>query len=166
MGSETLQLRDIHLPDPVFWWPPAPGWWALLGLLIALFALVFFVLKIKKQRRVRSVALRELEKLSSEFSDRQDGLWLAKKLSILLRRICLSYFPRADVAGLTGEKWLRFLDEGLAHKKWPDRFSKGIGRTLISAPYQSEVEVDGEALLSLCSDWVHTLPSLKAGGRR
>jgi len=39
------QLRDIHLPEAVSWWPLAPGWWLLMvltclllvGLLICLY---------------------------------------------------------------------------------------------------------------------------------
>ncbi|PCJ36311.1 MAG: hypothetical protein COA75_07800 [Cellvibrionales bacterium] len=30
------QLRDIHLPEAVPWWPPAPGWWIVAALLLAL----------------------------------------------------------------------------------------------------------------------------------
>jgi len=30
------QLRDIHLPEAVHWWPPAPGWWIVAALLLAL----------------------------------------------------------------------------------------------------------------------------------
>ncbi|MBQ0718988.1 MAG: DUF4381 domain-containing protein [Gammaproteobacteria bacterium] len=30
------QLRDIHLPQAVHWWPPAPGWWLVGVLLLAL----------------------------------------------------------------------------------------------------------------------------------
>lgn len=37
--SELLQqLRDIHSPVPPSAWPPAPGWWILAGMLIALIA--------------------------------------------------------------------------------------------------------------------------------
>jgi hypothetical protein len=34
-APDPLQdLRDVHLPDPISWWPPAFGWWMIMGLLI------------------------------------------------------------------------------------------------------------------------------------
>ncbi len=37
MNNPALeQLRDIHLPQSVHWWPPAPGWWIVAALLLAL----------------------------------------------------------------------------------------------------------------------------------
>ena len=30
------QLRDIHLPEPISWWPLAPGWWLLIIIALAL----------------------------------------------------------------------------------------------------------------------------------
>ena len=38
MNNPLDQLRDIHLPDALQWWPPAPGWW-----LLALFNILAFV---------------------------------------------------------------------------------------------------------------------------
>ena len=37
MNNPALeQLRDIHLPQAVHWWPPAPGWWIVAALILAL----------------------------------------------------------------------------------------------------------------------------------
>lgn len=49
MTPEPLaQLRDIHLPEAVGWWPPAPGWWLLALLLVA--ALVYGLLWWRRRR--------------------------------------------------------------------------------------------------------------------
>ncbi len=163
--TETLPLRDIHLPEPVSWWPPAPGWWALLGLIILLFCSILAFRTIQRRRSVRVAALKALKEISANFASDHDAQRLAKSLSILIRRICLSYFPRAEVAGLTGEPWLNFLDGCLDWGKVSDRFSEGTGRILITAPYQPKVEIDGDKLIFLCTHWIQALPLLKAGKR-
>ena len=31
-APDPLQdLRDVHMPDPISWWPPAFGWWMIMG---------------------------------------------------------------------------------------------------------------------------------------
>lgn len=162
MGEDpAMQLRDIHLPDPVSWWPPAPGWWMLLVMSILLFFSVRGFLRMKKARRVRVAAMNELESLSVVFNQTQDAHRLVKALSVLLRRICLSYYPRFNVAGLTGEAWLAFLDKHPEGKKAHVHFSEGFGRTLITAPYQAKAEIDGEGLVQLCKEWITALPPLE-----
>ncbi len=160
-GPATLTLRDIHLPDAVSWWPPAPGWWILLALCVVLVFSVWLFRKIKKSRSVRVAALKELELISEKFSRENDTHQLVKSLSTLLRRICLSYFPRREVAGLTGEKWLVFLDNCLDWGNVSERFSQGAGRALITAPYQPQVNLKGQQLLDICQHWIKTLPLLK-----
>jgi hypothetical protein len=33
-GDPLAELRGIHLPDPISWWPLAPGWWVLIIIFI------------------------------------------------------------------------------------------------------------------------------------
>ena len=46
MDSNTLlsQLRDIHSPAPIPFWPLAPGWWLLLGLFIIALSVGIYLL--------------------------------------------------------------------------------------------------------------------------
>jgi hypothetical protein len=38
MQADSLaQLRDIQLPEPISWWPLAPGWWVLIILATGIF---------------------------------------------------------------------------------------------------------------------------------
>lgn len=133
MDPSTLPLRDLHLPDPVGWWPPAPGWWVLLALAaIAAVWLTLRWLEARRRQAPRRFALRRFKALCREYAKDGDGVRLSRELSALLRRTMLAYAPRADVAGLTGERWLEFLDRGLDRPHFRD----GDGRALLDWPYR------------------------------
>ncbi len=154
----SLQLRDIHLPDAISWWPPAPGWWGLLLLVVLVVLSIKTFVEMRQRREARATAIKSLETLTHSFEQDRNQHKLVSALSVLLRRICLSYYPRKEVAGLSGEAWLGFLDTHLGKSNQTTPFSKGPGRILVTAPYQDLIEIDGQALLSLCRDWIKTLP--------
>ncbi|MCF6266469.1 MAG: DUF4381 domain-containing protein [Desulfuromusa sp.] len=157
MTSANLPLRDIHLPDPVGWWPLAPGWWALCGLLILLLVFLWGGRRFWQRRRLRHLALKKLEELSA-LPDAE----LVTALSRLLRQTAISHFPRQDCAGLSGQAWLDFLNQ-----PFDDRpFNSGVGCCLSDAPYQRETQIDASALVDLCRRWLKKLPPQSLNLRR
>lgn len=153
----ALPLRDIHLPAAVGWWPPAPGWWLLLGLLLILGLALLALRRFRRRRRLRRLALRQLSAL-----EQLPGRELATRLSRLLRQAAISHYPRHEAAGLSGAAWLAFLD-----RPFKDRpFSTGVGRCLADAPYRPAVEVESAALLALCRRWLQKLPPQPRSPRR
>lgn len=124
-------LRDYHLPEPISWWPLAPGWWLLAALAMVIAAAVALW---RRQRRRRHhaarLAARELSALRTAWQSNGDALALLRGLSQLTRRFCLARFPADRVAGLHGDAWLSYLAA-----KGAQPFIDGVGRWLISAPY-------------------------------
>ena len=161
LNAAELPLRDIHLPDAISWWPLAPGWWILLGLIIICVALVWWWLRRKAAMRVRVAALDEWQQLMERYQAEQNNSQLVQGLSILMRRVALSYYPRETVAGLSGEAWLRYLD-GAHSLPQTNSFSDGAGRLLLAGPYQQQIDGDVLALHALCGEWLARLPGLKA----
>ncbi|MBF0614330.1 MAG: DUF4381 domain-containing protein [Magnetococcales bacterium] len=152
--ATPLALRDIHLPDPISWWPPALGWWLLLLLTILLTLGWLFWHRQAKRYQLRRTALAELTRIAQQHAQNPDDRLLAAQLSMLLRRICLQHYPRDQVAGVSGTAWLQFLDQPL-----PDRpFSQGEGQVLIRAPFEPMPRLHPEALLTLCRRWILALP--------
>lgn len=157
-GGEQLALRDIHLPDGIAWWPPAPGWWGLLGLIVVIAGITFFLYRRWQRRRLYRAAGHELNRIQTALAQHGDAQQFIQSISIWLRRVCLSCYPRAEVAGLTGRDWLAFLDQQWTADKPEPRFSQELGQLLITAPYQPHSDIDSEALLQLCRDWLRQLP--------
>ncbi len=157
IDPQALPLLDIHLPAPVSWWPPATGWWLLLGLALALLAALVFLWRHRVGSRYRRLALREIDQL-----EQLPPAELAAALAQLLRRAALCHFPRRDCAGLSGEAWLEFLDRPFGDRP----FSQGVGRCLLDAPYRPEPAFDSQALLALCRRWLKQLPTRRTAPRR
>ncbi|MEX2125416.1 MAG: DUF4381 domain-containing protein [Woeseia sp.] len=152
MDPEQIPLRDLHLPDATGWWPLAPGWWLLLGLVALGILLLLRKAWLKwRQDAPRRFALKELARVQAAYYAERDPVTLGLRLSQLLRRTMLAYSPRKQVAGLTGREWLEWLDRGLDEKL----FSEGPGRSLQDLPYRradagadsAPRDVDAEGLI-------------------
>jgi hypothetical protein len=147
-----LPLRDIHLPDPVLWWPPAPGWWLLLALTIGAGLIIWYWRSSGFARRqLYRQALAELDRIESRFGQQHSEREVLESLSVLLRRIAVNRYPRTQVASLTGNRWLQFLDSAIGTAE----FSQGSGRTLAEAPYNPSLRIDNiPDVMDLCRRWL------------
>lgn len=127
-------LNDIVLPGAVPWWPPAPGWYALLAILSAVFLWWSFRgLKAWRRNTYRRQALRELVSIESR------GAAAASEIPRLLKRAALSAWPRAQIAALHGAEWHAFLDQSAAE----GAFADGVGPLLDRVSYGAS---DGRAI--------------------
>jgi hypothetical protein len=156
MNPTLLDLKDIHEPEAIDWWPPAIGWWILA---VAIPLLVIFLIWLYK-RLTRKTAIKTAQKMLAEIKQdaMRDSSRKLSDLSVLLRRVAISVSPRTTAAGLTGRQWLAFLDRSV--KGMP--FSEGAGQLLADAPYRNTPPTESEIaqLINLCEDW------LKAQGKR
>ncbi len=150
--QQALQLRDIHLPPPPPFWPPAPGWWIVAALMLMLLVWVGFVLwKRERIRRRRQRVMDALNRLERELATGRSAEGLAS-ISLLLRRLALTRFPRERIAVLSGDAWLRFLDESGGN----GRFAMGPGRVLADGPYRRTLpaDMDVPGFVALVREWV------------
>jgi hypothetical protein len=166
--AAQLALRDIHLPGLIAWWPPAPGWWLLAALALA--GLAAFALYYRSGRH-RRAALRVTAKVRAALEQGAEPVECLQRVSTTLRRFAMTTAdqqsvaslravggiterPDSDeVAGLIGQRWLRYLDS-----RWQrDEFSGGAGRLLLAAPYARPDTIERRQALdltALCADWL------------
>ena len=144
------QLRDIHLPEPVSWWPPAPGWW-LLGVLLAvavaglLYGSRRYLLATAWRRQGRRLLVRQYRLWQLDHDDQR----YLQGVNEVLKRTALRCFPEAEVAALSGQRWTRFLDRHL--KPGAGSFSDG---PLALGPYCAEpMEADLAKVQQLALRW-------------
>ena len=151
MNPAELPIRDLHLPDAIGIWPLAPGWWIVIALTVV--ALIWLVRRLVLRRArgaMRRHALRRLAALEREYLEHRDAVKFATALSALVRRTMLAYAPRQEVAGLTGESWLEWLDHDLATPCFLD----GDGRALVTMPYRGPAQQIDQSQIAMLVDAV------------
>jgi hypothetical protein len=77
------------------------------------------------------LALAELAVIEGELQQPERRARALAEIPVLLKWTALSAFPRSDVADLSGEKWLAFLDKTIGGKN----FTEGEGRLLPELAY-------------------------------
>lgn len=149
-SQELAQLRDIHLPDAVGWWPLAPGWYVLAITIIIVFLLLgFFLTRHYVRGRARRQALRLLSSFQQQYEKEANSQSGAARISELLKRVALIYFPREQVAGLQGDPWITFLDSTAKGVDF-----KSMRVELLEVPYQPTTKCDLHRLFNMARTWI------------
>jgi len=80
------ELRDVHMPDPISWWPPAFGWWAIMVVLVMVVSLVLWGRAYRQRTRPRRVALVQLEEVKKHYAVYSDDQWVITQVSNLFQQ--------------------------------------------------------------------------------
>jgi len=174
MGNEDplSQLADIHLPEPIGFWPPAPGWWVVglivLGLMI--WAAIKVFSRLRQERRYR-FARRELDaclrqyrqrsadaSMNAESQARQDYI---NDVNSVLRRVALKHFNRGDVAGLSDRRWVDFIE----HHGDASLMDDSLREALAQGRFAPKCDIDPLRLHEMARRWIKSLYSTKIGDR-
>jgi hypothetical protein len=163
-SAELLaQLADIHLPPPVSFWPPAPGWWVLAFVVLALLIwLVAKWLEAARQRKICAYALQELDDVYNVYLERAAGgatqadearLLFVNQVNAVLRRVALWHYPGSGIASLGGTQWVDFIRKKGESSPMSDEIAEAISR----GRFQTRCEVDPEQLYRFAERWIANL---------
>ncbi len=141
------QLKDVHLPEQIGWWPLAWGWWVLMAIVLtSLIAGILWYLHRRKQRLMQRLALAELAAIQVSTPN-----WPVA-LNTLLKRVALHYFPSERIASLHGDQWHQFLLQQLPKSK-QEAFDK-VGKPLQQALYRAPQNLDFDQVKTQIQVWL------------
>ncbi|MDC0000311.1 DUF4381 domain-containing protein [Porticoccaceae bacterium] len=141
MESDPLaQLRDIHLPETVSWWPLAPGWWVLIILLGLVTGWIIFKSVQRKRanlyRRQALAKLLEIEQYLMEHEPSADRKPSAENLRapladifVVLKQTANIAYPNQQASSLSIEKFIGFLQSSCVtgiFTDMPDNLSSAL----------------------------------------
>ncbi|WP_252176258.1 DUF4381 domain-containing protein [Endozoicomonas sp. 4G] len=124
------QLRPNHLPDPVSFWPPAPGWWLSAVLVIVVITLTtWLVTRSIRRNRYRRQARKQAHIIFSAYRNHQNSLQFANDCNRLLKQTALHAYPAEQVAPLHGDRWLDFLSRKSGIRAFNEQPGEALGDT-------------------------------------
>jgi hypothetical protein len=156
MQSDLLQqLRDIRTPPPPEWWPPAPGWWLVFGLVLLIAG--YGVLRVRRERRA-SLPFRAARALHDQLATdlaagRITAHAYAHAANELLKRVFVHALGLAAARPMTGDAWLRLLDQASLGQQ----FTHGPGRALGELRFDPASAIDGAALAARVGELLREL---------
>ena len=142
------QLRDVHLPEAISWWPLSIGWWFLIGLALCVLSYALIrILQHLKRNRYRKLASRELRSHFKIWQSNKDASSYIQSANDVLKRCVISFQPMA--AKISGKPWTDILD---LHSKTP--FSEQTKIALAEAAYQAMPNIDVSSVHQELCQWL------------
>lgn len=149
MSVSIHNLKDVHLPQSISFWPPAVGWFLLASLIIFIgFICAYALHHFWKKKRAKYAALKTIKQLKKQRSE--ETLLTLIEASKLLRRVANHYFSDDKIAGLSGKQWIRFLNESANS----EIFSGPLAYSLSVSPYSTERPDNTDELLTAIECWI------------
>jgi len=149
MVEALKKLHDIHLPAPISFWPPAPGYFIMASLFLLLSIVFFIYFYTQKTRVIKRTALEQLSEISKAHEAGTTGQQTAAQISTLLKQVALLYYSRETVASLQGEAWVNFLTKSSKKLNF-----KSVQHTLVDLPFHPDANESLTLLLSLTKQWI------------
>lgn len=144
------QLKDIHLPGAIGWWPLAPGWYLLATLLTLLLCLIIYLAyKRYKNSLAKKQALQLLARYHEQYNKEGNSQLTSARISELLKRVALVYYPRQQVASMHGEQWLEFLNQSSKNIDFNQ-----VRAMLLESPFKSGERRDLTPLIGCAQLWI------------
>lgn len=106
------RLHDIVTPPPVSIWPPANGWYIAMSMTLVMIAIVVLYSVVQyRAGAYKRAALGELESLTYRLDAGENPAALLNEAAGILKRTAIKAFSRTEVAGLSGERWVEWLNK-------------------------------------------------------
>ncbi len=148
-SSLLQQLKDIHLPNPIGFWPPALGWWILFGTLPFLVFVVYYLKKPYQAYLLKKQLMQQLNQLEQTYQKKGSAIDSMQKLANLLKRAALMSYPREQVASLHGVDWVNFLQTSV-----PNYDTSKVMLIMQKSLYQPEINQDISEVFIFARFWL------------
>ncbi|GJL73098.1 MAG: hypothetical protein NMNS01_22970 [Nitrosomonas sp.] len=139
-------LADIVTLPPVSEWPPDIAWFVVTGsVLMWLSAIAYAAWLRRRNNAYREAALAELDRIELNPA-------ASMRIAEILKRTALSTAPRRNVAALTGEDWMQWLNQTGNGVMFSERSRQILSECIYGAGQTGDEEI--KVLASTARRWV------------
>lgn len=156
-GNYVLgEFVEVVSPAAISWLPQTPGW-PVVGCVLLLLIGRYACRRLMHwySNRYRREACRRLHQIAAA----PDGTALTPQLNQLLKITAIAGFSREQVARLSGQAWIEFLNGSCPTPP----FEQELGQWLAAGPYRGDNPraPQGEQLIIACERWIreHEAPA-------
>ncbi len=141
------QLQDIQLPDPISWWPLAFSWWILILSVTSM--LIGIAWYFREQRKRNAYRQEAQEALSLIMHPKESNVSINEQvlaINSLLKQVALTTYGRENVAKLSDQAWLDFLQKNASYIEQPIAL-KALFKLAYQAPTTDETQLKNDQAL-------------------